>query len=53
MTPREDRALLGLRYCVTHHRLFPHPVVGWLTPHGIAGLAQPFQCSYSIRFSWS
>ena len=50
MTPREDRALLGLRYCVTHHRLFPHPVVGWLTPHGIAGLALvPARCDRCVK----
>ena len=22
----------GYPYCPTHNRLFPHPVVGWLTP---------------------
>src|SRR6266446_4750750 len=29
----------GMPYCKTHHRLFPHPFVGWLTPHGVQGLA--------------
>jgi hypothetical protein len=45
MTPREDRALPGLPYCATHHRLCPHPFVGWLTPHRLTGLALvPARC---------
>ena len=50
MAPREDSALPGLRYCATHHRLFPHPVVGWLTPHGIDGLALvPARCDRCVK----
>jgi len=37
MTPHEDRVLSGMTYCATHNRLFPHPFVGWLTPHQSAG----------------
>jgi hypothetical protein len=39
VAPRCDMALPGMTYCATHNRLFPHPFVGWLTPHRIAGLA--------------
>ena len=50
MTPHEDRALPGLRSCATHHRLFPHPFVGWLTPHRIAGLALvPARCDRCFK----
>jgi len=50
MPPHEDRALPGLRYCATHHRLFPYPVVGWLTPHGIDGLALvPAWCDWCTK----
>ena len=38
-TPRREISQHGMPYCQTHHRLFPHPFVGWLTPHGIQGLA--------------
>jgi hypothetical protein len=37
MTSREDRALPGMTYCATHHRLCPHPFVGWLTPQRMTG----------------
>ena len=50
MPPREDRALPAMRYCATHHRLFPHPFVGWLTPHRIAGLALvPARCDRCFK----
>jgi hypothetical protein len=29
----------GMPYCERHNRLFPHPFVGWLTPHSVQGLA--------------
>ena len=45
MTPHEDRVLPGMTYCAEHNRLFPHPFVGWLTPHRITGLALvPARC---------
>jgi hypothetical protein len=34
-----DVSHYGMPYCPIHNRLFPHPFVGWLTPHGIEGLA--------------
>ena len=50
MTPREDSVLPGLRSCATHHRLFPHPVVGWRTPHRMAGLALvPARCDRCVK----
>jgi len=50
MTPHVDRALPGMTYCATHHRLFPHPFVGWLTPHRIAGLALvPARCDRCFK----
>ena len=50
MPPHADRALLGMTYCATHHRLFPHPFVGWLTPHRIAGLALvPARCDRCFK----
>jgi hypothetical protein len=39
-----------MAYCATHNRLFPHPFVGWLTPHGIAGLALvPARCDWCTK----
>ena len=50
MPPHADRALLGMTYCATHNRLFPHPFVGWLTPHRIAGLALvPARCDRCFK----
>jgi hypothetical protein len=50
MTPREDRVLSGLTYCAEHNRLFPHPFVGWLTPHRIAGLPLvPARCDRCFK----
>ena len=50
MTSHVDRALPGMTYCATHHRLFPHPFVGWLTPHRIAGLALvPARCDRCFK----
>ena len=39
MTAHRDSARFGMAYCATHNRLFPHPLMGWLTPHGTTGLA--------------
>ena len=40
----------GMPYCERHNRLFPHPFVGWLTPHGIAGLALvPARCDVCAK----
>ena len=50
MPPHADRALLGMTYCATHNRLFPHPFVGWRTPHRIAGLALvPARCDRCFK----
>ena len=50
MPPHADRALLGMTYCATHNRLFPHPFVGWLTPHRITGLALvPARCDRCFK----
>jgi len=50
MAPHGDRALPGMTYCATHHRLFPHPFVGWLTPHRIAGLdVVPARCDRCVQ----
>ena len=50
MTPPEDRVLSGMTYCATHHRLFFHPFVGWLTPHQSAGLALvPARCDRCVK----
>jgi len=36
--------------CATHNRLFPHPFVGWLTPHRITGLALvPARCDRCFK----
>jgi hypothetical protein len=40
----------GMAYCATHNRLFPHPSVGWLTPHGTRGLALvPARCDWCTK----
>jgi hypothetical protein len=40
----------GMPYCERRNRLFPHPFVGWLTPHGIAGLALvPARCDVCAK----
>ena len=50
MTPHEDSALPGLRYCATHHRLFPYLFVSWRTPHRMAGLALvPARCDRCVK----
>jgi len=50
MAPRCDRALPGMTSCATHNRLFPHPFVGWLTPHRITGLALvPARCDRCFK----
>ena len=50
MAPRREMARQEMAYCATHHRLFPHPVVGWLTPHEIAGLALvPAWCDWCTK----
>jgi hypothetical protein len=47
---RCERARLGMAYCATHNRLFPHPFVGWLTPHGTTGLALvPARCDWCTK----
>jgi len=50
MAPYGDRALPEMAYCATHHRLFPHPFVGWRTPQRIAGLALvPARCDRCVQ----
>jgi hypothetical protein len=50
MAPHGDRALPEMAYGATHHRLFPHPFVGWRTPHRIAGLALvPARCDRCVK----
>jgi hypothetical protein len=50
MTPQREMTRPGMAYCATHNRLFPHPLVGWLTPHGIARLALvPTRCDWCIK----
>ena len=40
----------AMPYCPVHNRLFPHPFVGWLTPHGIQGLAiKASRCDRCIK----
>ena len=50
MPPREDRALPAMRYCATHHWLFPYLFVSWRTPHQMAGLALvPARCDRCVK----
>ena len=50
MPPHEDRALPGMTSCATHHRRFPHPCVGWLTPHRMTGFALvPARCDRGCK----
>ena len=50
MPPRAERALPAMRACATHHRVFPHPLVGWRTPHRRAGFALvPARCDRCVK----